>query len=53
MIANAANTLPQMRGMMYKGAIDEAVKSGTHRKGARSFESNASGQRTRRRACVS
>jgi hypothetical protein len=29
MIANAANTLPQIRGMMYKNAIDEAVKSGS------------------------
>jgi len=29
MIANAANTLPQIREMMYKNAIDEAVKSGS------------------------
>jgi hypothetical protein len=29
MIANAANTLPQIRGMRYKNAIDEAVKSET------------------------
>jgi thioredoxin-like negative regulator of GroEL len=44
MIANAANTLPQMRGMMYKGAIDEAVKSGSIEKAREALNQTPAGK---------